>query len=122
MILTGRSPTNESVKYNDTKRIKTLYHSVFNDKAKDYVLKNGIKCDQYHWVYLSEKPIINKLVKAVFLVTIPKNDLLYDWREIWCDEDGNEIDMDHEYDPNNPYYMYNADIPKQYVKLYKEMN
>lgn len=42
MILTGRSPTNESVKYNDTKKIKTLYHSVFNDKAKDYVLKNGI--------------------------------------------------------------------------------
>ena len=95
---------NESIKYKNTKVIKKLYHSVFNEKSKNYVLANGIKADSDNMVYLSEKPMKNAV--AVFLVTIPDKSKLHDWREFWQDEDGNDIDYDHEYDSSNPYYVY----------------
>lgn len=91
-----------------------LYHSVFNRQTYDYVFKNGITVDDTGWIYLSEKPF--SYAYAVFEVTIPDKNLLYDWRQFWLDDEGNEIDMDHEYDPNNPYYMYAESIPLNYIK------
>lgn len=93
-------------------------------KSYEYVKRNGIKRDSQGWIYLSTKPIIknnknpwsvNNTV-AVFKVRIPDKSKLYDWREIWMDDDGNETDSDHQYDKNNPYYMYSGDIPKQYIE------
>lgn len=105
--------------YSKTKRIKYLYHTVFNKNTYDFVKKNGIKVDNDHWIYLAEKPIINSNTYAVFKVRIPNNELLYDWREIWTDDNGKEYDMDHQYDKSNPFYMYNANIPKQYIEEVK---
>ena len=118
----------EEINYKDTSKIKYLYHAVFNEKSFEYVMEYGIKADSNGVVYLSEKPIIKKAQPkwgykgtiAVFKVTIPDNRNLYDWREFWCDDNGEEIDFDHQYDPTNPYYCYTGSIPKQYVKLYKE--
>ena len=83
MIKSGYNSLNESIKYKDTDKIKYLYHSVFSNASKKYVLENGIKSDDQGWIYLSEKPIINSRVVAVFKVRIPDNRKLYDWREIW---------------------------------------
>lgn len=110
--------------YNNTQEIKYLYHAVFTEESYEFVKKNGIKRDRDGWVYLSKYPIIKRNhnpwsvnnTVAVFKVRIPDNNLLYDWRELWCDEDGNEIDMDHQYDKDNPYYMYEGDIPKEYIE------
>lgn len=90
-----------------------LYHSVFNQKSYNYVLRNGIEADDQGWVYLSEKPY--KGAYKTFQVTVPDETLLYDWEDFWLDDDGNEIDFDHVYDPNNKYYMYYGNIPRDYV-------
>ena len=120
----------EAIQYKDTSKIKYLYHTVFSNRTFEYVMKYGIRADSKGLVYLAEKPIIKKALnpkftdgistRAVFKVTIPDNRNLYDWREFWCDDNGEEIDFDHQYDPTNPYYCYTGSIPKQYVKLYKE--
>lgn len=95
----------------DTKNIKFLYHSVVSEKVRDFVLKNGIKSDSNHMVYLSKFPIKKNPFKFSFVVNIPDNKKLYDWREIW--EEG----LDKEYDSKNPYFVYEGDIPRQYLKL-----
>ena len=89
----------------------TLYHSVATEANRDFVLQNGIKADSMNMVYLSEKPIKNAPYKYSFKVKVPDQNKLWDWRDIWSDSD------DKEYDPNNPYYVYEGDIPKQYVTL-----
>lgn len=115
---------NETFQYNDTSKIKYLYHSVFSKKSYEYVLKNGITHDVQGWVYLSEKPMIINggnhswalNTVAVFKVKIPDNRKLYDWREIWYDKNDKEYDSDHQYEKSNPYYMYSGNIPKQYIQ------
>lgn len=100
------------MKYNNTDNIKTLYHWVRDDKAKDFVLKKGIVPDRLGFIYLSEKPL--RQDGHIFLVAIPDNMFLFDWREFWVDGD------DKEYDPNNPYYVYvDNTIPPEYLKLLK---
>lgn len=90
---------------------KVLYHSVTSEAARDYILKNGIKADSNSMVYLSEKPMTTTPYKYSFEVRVPDMNKLWDWRDIWSDS------MDKEYDENNPYYVYEGDIAKQYVKL-----
>ena len=90
-----------------------LYHSVTSEDARDFVLKNGIKADSNSMVYLSEKPITTKPYKYSFKVKVPDMTKLWDWRDIWSDGD------DKEYDMNNPYYVYEGDIDKQYITLKK---
>ena len=102
------------MKYNDTDNIKTLYHWVKDEVKKDFVLKNGIISDEYGFIYLSEKPF--RTDKGyIFLVTIPDNDHLFDWREFWEDNS-----LGKEYDPTNPYYLYvDQRIPVEYIQLLK---
>lgn len=88
-----------------------LYHSVTSEATRDYVLKNGIKADSDSMVYLSEKPMTTAPFKYSFKVKVPDQNKLWDWRDVWSDSD------DKEYDPNNPYYVYEGDIPKQFVTL-----
>jgi|TARA_R100001509_G_scaffold100335_1_gene58651 hypothetical protein len=88
-----------------------LYHSVTDDYVRDFVMQNGIKANDQNFVYLSEKPITKPPFKYTFKVKIPNMDELFDWRDMH--DEGPE----HQYDKNNPYYIYNNDIPKQYVKL-----
>jgi hypothetical protein len=90
---------------------KVLYHSVTDERVRDFVLKNGIKMDSQGFVYLSKKPITRLPFKYTFKVKIPDMDALYDWRDVW------DAGLDKEYDKTNPYYIYNNDIPKQYIKL-----
>lgn len=90
-----------------------LYHTVFSEKSYNYVLQNGIIADEYGYVYLSEKPLKGYYT---FKVKIPNINNLYDWEDFWLDDEGNEIDFDHQYDPNNKYYMYLGDIPISYIK------
>ena len=90
---------------------KVLYHSVTSEAKRDFVLKNGIKADSDGMIYLSEKPLESNLYKYSFKVKVPDVSKLHDWREVWSDSD------DKEYDPNNPYYIYEGDIPKQYITL-----
>lgn len=92
----------------------TLYHSVFNRRSLNFVLENGIVADDAGFVYLAEKPFDHAI--AVFEVTVPNESDLYDWEDFWLDDDGNEIDFDHELDPNNKYYMYMGNIPLKYIK------
>lgn len=91
-----------------------LYHSVFNQRSLNFVLENGIVADDAGFVYLAEKPFDHAI--AVFEVTVPNESDLYDWEDFWLDDDGNEIDFDHELDPNNKYYMYMGNIPLKYIK------
>lgn len=96
--------------YNRTDNIKALYHWVRDDKAKEFVLKNGIVPDKWGFIYLSEKPLRED--GHMFLVTIPNNMFLFDWREFWEEGEGKE------YDPDNPYYVYvDNTIPPEYIKL-----
>lgn len=88
-----------------------LYHSVTDDYVRDFVLKYGIKADDQNFVYLSEKPITRPPFKHTFKVKIPNPAELFDWKEMW------EESPDKEYDESNPYFIYNNDIPRQYVKL-----
>ena len=89
---------------------KILFHSVKSEREKDFVLQNGIKADDNYMVYLSEKPI-GVPYKYTFEVKVPDVSKLHDWREVWSDNG------DKEYDAKNPYYVYEGDIPKQYIKL-----
>ena len=89
---------------------KVLFHSVRDEKTKEYILRNGIKADDMDMVYLSKKPM-GGIYKFTFEVEVPDETKLHDWRDVW--EDG----YDKEYDVNNPYFIYEGDIPKQYVKL-----
>jgi hypothetical protein len=89
---------------------KILFHSVKDEISRDFVIQNGIMADENHMVYLSEKPI-GYPYKYTFKVSIPDHTKLHDWREVWGD------DMDKQYDTENPYYVYEGDIGKQYVKL-----
>lgn len=73
--------------------------------------------DDQGFVYLAEKPFDHAL--AVFEVTVPNERDLYDWETFWLDDDGNEIDFDHELDPNNKYYMYMGNIPLKYIRRVK---
>lgn len=105
--------------YYNTSNIKKLYHWVESDAVRDYVLKNGIVPDDQGSIYLSQKPLFEDK-GHYFEVTIPDNNNLYDWREMWYDDSGKEFDSDHQYDKNNPYFMYQyRKIPKEYVKLVK---
>ena len=90
---------------------KVLYHSVTTETIRDFVLKNGIKADSSNFVYLSTKPITKAPFKYTFEVTVPDPAKLWDWRDIWSD------DTEHTYDEANPYYVYEGDIAKQFVKL-----
>lgn len=94
-----------------------LYHSVFDKKSLDFVLENGIVADEQGFIYLSEKPFDNAY--AVFTVKITNKNNLYDWEDFWLDDNGNEIDFNHEYNPNNKYYMYMGNIPTEYIKQIK---
>jgi hypothetical protein len=89
---------------------KELFHSVKDERTRDFIIQNGIKADENYMVYLSEKPI-GAPYKYTFKVSIPNHTKLHDWREVWDDS------IDKEYDTENPYYVYEGDIPKQYVKL-----
>ena len=94
---------------------KYLYHAVFSEKAYNWVLQNGITPDEYGYVYLSEKPFSGRKPYHVFRVKVPNISNLYDWEDFWLDSEGNAIDFDHEYDPNNKYYMYYGSIPADFI-------
>jgi len=91
---------------------KALYHSVSNERKRDFVLQNGIKGDDQGMVYLSEKPMTKPPYKYSFKVKVPDVNKLWNWEEIWGDGG-----IDKENDPNNPFYVYEGDIPKQNVTL-----
>jgi len=103
--------------YNDTVGIRTLYHGVSDETMEAFVLKNGIVTDSHGFIYLSEKPGIFPIN---FEVTIPDSRNLVDWREVWYDDNGEESDIDHQYDDTNPFYIYLSPIPREYVKLLPE--
>lgn len=92
-------------------RPNTLYHSVIGERERDFVLENGIKADKDGMVYLSKNPITKPPFKYSFKVAVPDMNRLWDWRDIWSDSD------DKEYDPTNPYYVYEGDINNRYIKL-----
>jgi hypothetical protein len=103
---------------NESSQGLTLYHSVPYENVYNFVKQNGIVADSSGWVYLTEKPYYRNKnwAYATFKVFIPNNDnRLHDWDDFWLDEDGNEIDFDHEKDPNNHYYMYEGNIPLEYI-------
>ena len=91
---------------------KVLYHSVPDERKRDFVLQNGIKSDNDGMVYLSKKPMTAVPYKYSFKVKVPDMSKLWDWEEIWGDGGG-----DKENDPSNPYYVYEGDILKQNVTL-----
>lgn len=103
--------------YKDTKNIKTLYHTVFDKDTYDFVQGNGIVADDNNYVYLSKYPYKSESAYATFKVNIPDSNKLFDWREFWYDENGNEFDYDHEWDPDNPYFIYVGNIPKSYITV-----
>ena len=90
---------------------RVLYHNVTSEAVRDFVLQNGIKADKDGMVYLSKKPITKLPFKYSFEVRVPDMSKLWDWRDIWSDSD------DKEYDPKNPYYVYEGSIDKQYITL-----
>ena len=96
--------------------IKKLYHWVCSDAAMAFVLENGIVADDQYSVYLSAKPLFTDK-GHLFEVTIPDNSRLYDWRFSWWNDNGEEFDSDHHYEADNPYFIYEGNIPKEYVKL-----
>ena len=99
--------------YELTKEIPTLYHSA-DRRDVESIQKEGLRTDDLGMVYLAEKPIEG--FDVAFLVTIPNQSQLADWREIWYNDD-EEIDMDHQYDDDNPYYIYLGPIAPEYLKL-----
>jgi hypothetical protein len=98
--------------YSIPEDLKYLYHST-TEKSAASIEKEGLKTDYQGLIYLSEKPIQN--FPVVFKVEIPNKNSLVDWRDVWYDDDGEEIDMDHQYDLDNPYYVYMDPIPAQYL-------
>ncbi len=100
--------------YELTEEIPTLYHSA-DQRDVESIQREGLRTDDFGMVYLAEKPIEG--FDVAFLVTIPNQSQLADWREIWYDDDGEEIDMDHQYDEDNPYYIYLGPIAPEYLKL-----
>ena len=103
------------MQYKLLNEIPTLYHSTTSERSRDAILREGLKMDNLGMVYLSEQPIDSPNFPYTFLVRIPDQEYLADWREIWYD-DGEPVDGDHEYDANNPYYIYLADIPPKYIE------
>lgn len=103
--------------YEDCSKIKYLYHSVFSKNTENYVDNNGITVDDSGYIYLSKYPYKQNHVVATYKVMIPNNSYLYDWKEFWYDENGEPLDpFEHEYDENNPYYIYMKDIPVEYLQ------
>ena len=96
--------------------IPVLYHSTTSVQNKNAILRDGLKTDYLGMVYLSEKPIGLPAFPYVFRVEIPDQEFLADWREIWHDDDGEPIDLDHQYDETNPYYVYLGNIPPEYIE------
>lgn len=94
---------------------KYLYHGTYTIGAKRSILENGLFSDHVGMIYLSEKPI--RGCKYYFRVQIPDQAYLTDWRDFWYDDNDEEIDMDHQYDPDNPYYVYLGNIPAKYIEL-----
>lgn len=98
----------------DSTTPSALYHAVTDD-SYDYVLKHGITPDSDGFIYLSTYPITLGRYTHNFQVAVPNLSLLYDWKDFW-QEDGKDIDYNHEYDPQNPYYIYTGTIPVKYIK------
>lgn len=108
----------------DLMKVKYLYHWTNTKENRDSILENGLWTDSDGFIYLSEKPFNETRSDwegqgYVFKVKIPDHDNLYYWEDFWCDEDGNEVDDDHQADPDNQYYIYMDEIPKEYVKEIK---
>jgi hypothetical protein len=104
--------------YKERKKPKVLYHATSVDYVED-ILKNGLKPSWDGFVYLMEKP---EAWHAVVLeVVVPDARSLQDWREAWYDDDGEEFDMDHQYDKDNPYWIYLKHIPAKYIKLHENL-
>lgn len=105
----------ESYKFKEDKVPLILYHST-EEKYVDKILKEGLKLGRDGFIYLSEKPIKTRIFTHTFKVTIPNKNDLMDWREAWGydDEYGQG---DHEYDKDNPYWLYLKAIPSKYLKL-----
>lgn len=101
--------------YYKTENIKKLYHWI-EDRSLEYVEQNGITADSDGDVYLSVAPLRGE-GGHLYEVTIPDNNRLYDWREMWYDNNGQEFDSEHQYNENNPYFIYMGNIPKKYLKL-----
>ena len=112
----------EGYPYTDTSKIKTLYYKVRTGSHLEFIFKKRLKHYKSGYITLYEKPIPDEDTIAIIEVTIPDNRKLYDAREIWWDEDGNEIDSSvNHYDESNPPYLYSGHINKMYLKLYKEI-
>lgn len=110
------------MEYPIDQNITHLYHATHR-KNLPSILEEGLKTDSWGFIYLSEKPLEwNDHFNIVLKVTIPDINQLIDWREAWYDDDGNEIDMDHQYDSENPYYLYLDNIPPQYLEVVDETN
>jgi len=104
-------------KYPVPKAIKFLYHGTLKTN-RDNILREGLKRDSSGVIYLSQKPLEAKQSSkyVTFHVVIPNQDELIDWRDVWYDENGEEIDPgSHSYDEENPYYLYLLDIPPEYL-------
>jgi hypothetical protein len=89
---------------------KVLYHSVRSGAAMDFIRNNGIKADKDGFVYLSTRPIKTPVYKYCVEVRVPHENKLHDWKEAWGEG------YDKQYDPSNPYYVYEGNIPKEYLK------
>ena len=91
-----------------------LYHSVTSKEDLKSILRTGLKTDSNSHVYLSKKPIKREPFQYHLKVKVPDMDRLWDWRDIW-----GSGGIDKEYDPSNPYYIYEEDIPKKYISVVK---
>ena len=93
---------------------KVLYHST-PSRFLPEIMKHGLKRSWDGMVYLMEKP--EAWGDVVIEVKIPNKNHLMDWREAWYDENDEEIDGDHSYDPSNPYWVYLYPIPTKYLRV-----
>jgi len=100
--------------YVKRKEPKVLYHATSN-KFLPIIMKQGLKRSWDGFVYLMEKP--EAFDDVVLEVNIPNKNQLIDWREAWYDDNDEETDMDHQYDPKNPYWIYPHDIPTKYLRV-----
>lgn len=98
-----------------------LYHST-ESRFLDSILHNGLHpgAESDGYIYLSEKPFVRDQLDTLLKVKIPNEHNLYDWDDLWLDDEGNEIDSDHSRDTDNKYYMYYGSISPDYITVVEE--
>ena len=108
----------KNLKIKENRIPNILYHST-NKRNLPSILKDGLKVDHVGFIYLMEKPI--NFSEVLLEVSIPNKNELMDWKEAWL-ENGEEIDSEHQYDKDNPYWIYLENISPKYINILVENN